>query len=190
MAAPSTKLLRNICIAILLCLILTVILILILAFTVFKPKRPIIAVDSVSLLDLNVSLVSGVDLNLSLMVDLSVENPNKVAFEYSQSTAVVSYRGEEVGEAPIPAGRLSAEGTEKMNLTLTMMADRMLAKSEVFSDVVSGKLPISTFARLSGKVKVIGVFKIHVVASSSCDLTIDITNGSIGDQQCQYRTKL
>lgn len=188
MAAPSRKL-RSICIPVLLSVTLLVISILILAFTAFKPKRPTIAVDSVSLLDLNISLDAArlsVDLNLSLLLDLSVENPNKVAFEYSYSTAVVSYRGEELGEAPIPAGRLPADRTEKMNLTLTMMADRLLAKSELFSDAISGEVPINIFTRLSGIVKVIGVFKIHVVASSSCDLTIGIGNRSIEDQKCHY----
>ena len=123
-------------------------------------------------------------------MDLTVQNPNKVGFEYSESTAVVIYRGEKVGEAPIPGGRLPGKGTEKMNLTLTIMGDRMLGKSEVFSDVVSGQLPISTFARLPGKVKVMNVLKIHVVASTSCDLIIDVKNESFGDQLCQYRTTL
>ncbi|XP_023007254.1 uncharacterized protein LOC111499794 [Cucurbita maxima] len=192
MAALNRKR-RNICIAVLLSLIVLVILILILAFTVFKPKQPTITVDSVSLLDLNISLNAarfGVDLNLTLIVQLTVENPNKVAFQHSDGTAVVSYRGEEVAEAPIPSGRLSPDGTEKMNLTLTMMADRLLAKSELFSDVIAGELPISTFARLAGKMTVIGVFKIRVVALSSCDLTIDIRNRSVEDQRCEYRTKL
>lgn len=191
--ADSNRKRRSICLAVLLTLTLLVILIVVLAFTVFKPKKPVITVDSVSLLHLNLSLDAarlGVDLNLTLAVDLSVQNPNKVAFEYSDSTATVSYRGEEVGEAPIPAGRLPADGTEKMNLTLTMMADRLLSKSELFSDVVAGGVPISTFARLSGKVKVIGIFKIGVVASSYCDLTIDVKNNSVGNQQCEYRTKL
>ncbi|XP_022149721.1 uncharacterized protein LOC111018077 [Momordica charantia] len=124
------------------------------------------------------------------MVDLSVRNPNKVAFKYSDGTAVIRYRGEEFGEAPIPAGRLAADGTQGMNLSLTMIADRLLAKPELFPDVVAGELPISTYARLSGKVTVIGVFKIHVVASTACDFAVDIKNRSIGDQQCHYRTQL
>ncbi|XP_008465308.2 uncharacterized protein LOC103502964 [Cucumis melo] len=190
MAAPASKLLRNFCITLVLSLILLVVLVLVLAFTVFKPQRPIIVVDSVSLLDLNVALTDGVDLNLSINVDLTVENPNKVAFEYSKSTAVVIYRGEKVGEAPIPGGRLPGKGTEKMNLTLTIMGERMLGRSEVFSDVVSGQLSISTLARLAGKVKVMGVVKIHVVASTSCDLIIDVKNGSFGDQLCQFRTRV
>ncbi|XP_022156243.1 uncharacterized protein LOC111023175 [Momordica charantia] len=194
-AAARSRRRRNICIgASLGALLLLVILILILAFTVFKARRPITAINSVALADLAVSLDIArvaVDINVTLIAAVAVTNPNKVGFSYSNSTALLNYRGELVGEAPIPAGRIDADQSKDMNITLTIMADRLLSKSAaVFSDVVAGSMPLNTYTRISGRVKILGIFKIHVVSTTSCDLTIDISSRKIGDQQCNYHTKI
>ncbi|KAJ7961024.1 Late embryogenesis abundant protein [Quillaja saponaria] len=170
-----------------------VLLIVILAFTVFKAKRPVNTVDSVTLQDLNVGLDVTrlrVDLNLTLDVDLTVKNPNKVGFKYSNTTALLNYKGQLIGEAPIPEDKISAGEKKGMNLTLTILADRLLSNSELYSDVLSGKLTMNVMVRIKGKVNILSIFKIHVVSSSSCDVTINLSNRSIADQVCQYKTKL
>ncbi|KAI4355964.1 hypothetical protein L6164_000019 [Bauhinia variegata] len=185
---------RNTCLAVTAAVVIAIVLIIvILAFTVFKAKRPVSTVDSVKLENLHVGLDIAqlrVDLNVTLKVDVSVENPNKVGFKYSGSAAQLNYRGQMIGEAPIPAGDISPGEKTGMNLTLTIMADRLLSNSQLFSDVTSGELPVNTFVRLSGKVRVLGFIKFHVVSSSSCDVTVNISNRTIGDQVCHYKTKL
>ncbi|OMO68029.1 Late embryogenesis abundant protein, LEA-14 [Corchorus olitorius] len=184
---------RTICFALIGFLVFIILLILILAFTVFKAKRPVTTVDSVSLADLRFSLDLArlrVLLNASLDVDLSIKNPNRVGFKYTDSAAQLNYRGQQVGEVPIPAGKISADETVPMNLTLILMADRLISDSRFFSDVSGGQLPLNTFARISGKVNVLNLFKIHVVSSTSCDFTVFLSNSSVGDQACKYKTKL
>ncbi|OIV91487.1 hypothetical protein TanjilG_02105 [Lupinus angustifolius] len=174
-------------------LIAIVLLFVILGLTVFKAKHPVITVDSVTLKDLDVNLDIlrlRVDLNVTLNVDASVKNPNKVGFKYSDSTALLNYRGKLIGEVPLPAGEISSDETKGFNLTLTIMADRLLSDSQVYSDFTSGTLPLNTFVRISGKVNVLGFIKVHVVSSSSCDFAVDISNKTVGKQECQYKTKL
>ncbi|XVF37618.1 hypothetical protein REPUB_Repub20aG0025000 [Reevesia pubescens] len=184
---------RNICFGVMGVLIFIIILIVILAFTVFKAKNPVTTIDSVSLSNLRFSVDAArvqVLLNASLDVDLSIKNPNKVGFKFTDSAAQLNYRGQQVGEAPIPAGKISADETNPMNLTVTIMADRLISDSQFFSDVTNGELPLDTFVKISGKVNVLNLFKIHVVSSSSCDFTVFLSNSSIGDQNCKYKTKL
>ncbi|XP_022924899.1 uncharacterized protein LOC111432307 [Cucurbita moschata] len=185
---------RNTCIGVSIAtVLLLIVLIVILAFTVFKAKRPITAINSVALADLDLSLNiarSAVGLNITLIVDVSITNPNKVGFSYSNSTALLNYRGELIGEAPIPSGRINANQSKRMNITVTIMADRLLRSSTVLSDVVAGSIPLNTYTRISGKVRILGIFKIRVVSSTSCDFTIDISDRKIGDQQCSYHTKI
>ncbi|XP_022760818.1 uncharacterized protein LOC111307010 [Durio zibethinus] len=184
---------RNICFGVMGVLILIIILIVILALTVFKAKRPVTTVDSVSLANLRFSLDLArlkVSLNASLDVDLSVKNPNKVGFKYTNSSAQLNYRGKQIGEVPIPAGKISADKTVPMNLTLTVMADQLISDSKFISDVSDGELPLNTFAKIPGKVNILNLFKIHVVASTSCDFIVFLSNASIGDQDCKYKTKL
>ncbi|MBA0613119.1 hypothetical protein Godav_013628 [Gossypium davidsonii] len=161
---------RNICFGAIALLVFIIILIIILAFTVFKAKRPVTTVDSVSLSDLNFSVDLArfrVLLNATLDVDLSIKNPNKVGFKYRDSNAQLNYRGQQIGEAPIPAGKISADQTVPMNLTLTVMADRLIYNSRFFSDVTTGGvLPLYAVTRISGKVNVMNLFKIQPMTFS------------------------
>ncbi|KAI9154177.1 hypothetical protein LWI28_022116 [Acer negundo] len=184
---------RNICMGILLGIIVIIIIVVILAFTVFKAKRPVIQIDSIALDDLSVSLDIArlrVNINVTVDTDISVKNPNKVGFNYAPSYALLNYKGQLIGEVPIPAGKISAGETAGMNLTLTLMADRLLSNSEVYSDVLSGALPLNTYTKISGKVSILNIFKVHVVSSSSCDFTVNISNRTVGDRLCKYKTKL
>ncbi|CAL9246429.1 unnamed protein product [Arabidopsis halleri] len=181
-----------ICFTILLLLLIFVV-ILILAFTLFKPKRPITTIDSVTVDRLRASvnpLLLQVILNLTLNVDLSLKNPNRVGFSYDSSSALLNYRGQLIGEAPLPANRIAARQTVPLNLTLTLMADRLLSESQLLSDVMAGVIPLNTFVKVSGKVTVLKVFKIKVQASSSCDLTISVSDRNVTSQHCKYSTKL
>ncbi|XVF29486.1 hypothetical protein REPUB_Repub15cG0124900 [Reevesia pubescens] len=146
---------RNICFGVMGVLIFIIILIVILAFTVFKAKKPVTTIDSVSLSNLKFSVDLArlrVFLNASLHVDLSIKNPNKVGFKYTDSTAQLNYRGQQVGEVPIPAGKISADETLPMKLTLIVMADRLITDSKFFSDITGGSLPLNTFTKISGKI--------------------------------------
>ncbi|XP_059463292.1 uncharacterized protein LOC132192097 [Corylus avellana] len=188
----SGKRRKTCCIAVIGSIVGIVILIVILAFTVFKAKRPVTTYDNLSIKDLDVSLDIAkvrVYINVSVGADVSVYNPNKVGYKYDNSTALLNYRGQLVGEAPLMAGEITAGGTEHINLTLTVMADRLLSNSDILSDVTSGALPFNTVVKLSGKVKIL-FFKIHADTSTTCDFNIYISNRTIGDQKCVYKTKI
>lgn len=167
-------------------------LLLILGLTVFKAKRPITTVDSVSLadLDFSVDLAGGlrVHLNATLDAGISVRNPNRVGFTYSHSTAFLRYRDTDVGEVPVPDGEIGPRQTRPLNLTLILMADRLLSNSAFYSDVISRTLPFQTYIRIAGHVRLL--IKIRVVTYTTCDLEIDLANRALSHQSCRYRTKL
>ncbi|XP_044503110.1 uncharacterized protein LOC123223799 [Mangifera indica] len=184
---------RNICICLGFALILLTVLMVILAFTVFKSKDPVITVDSVALNNLNVRLDVtrvAVNLNLTVFVNLTVENPNKVGMKYKDSVAVLTCRGEQVGEIPIPAGEVSADETVRMLLYLTVMADRLVSNPRIFSDVVSGSLPLSTYTKISGKVPIFNAFNVHVISVSNCSFTVYISNRTTSEELCTYKNSL
>lgn len=187
---------RNLCIGVSVAVavvLFLVVIIVILAFTVFKPKRPITTINSVSIddFDLSLSVVrTSVDFNITLVADVAITNPNKVGFSYSNSTAFFNYRGELVGEVPILAAQIDAGQTTQMNITLRILADRFVKTSTVFFDVVAGSMPLNAYARVSGKVRILGIFNIHMVSTTSCDFSINISERNIKDQQCNYHTKI
>ncbi|KAL2319447.1 hypothetical protein Fmac_028416 [Flemingia macrophylla] len=115
-------------------------------------------------------------------------NPNKVGFKYSSSMAFLKYRGEVIGEVPFPDGKISSSETKQYNLNLTLLADRLFFNSQLYSDVISGTLPLNTFVRISVKVSIIGI-KIHVVSSTSCDVAVQLSSKTI-NQNCHSKRKL
>ncbi|KAC9235833.1 hypothetical protein R6Q59_027134 [Mikania micrantha] len=173
--------------------ILTLALILlILGLTVFKAKKPVLTVNSVQLQDLDFSvnpIPIRVSLNISLALDITIKNPNKVGVNYRNSSAVIQYRGKDVGNVPIPAGRIGSDDTSRLHLTLTVFADRLVSDSEIYQDILSGNLPLSTYTRIKARVRVLFVH-IHVTSTSTCDVNIDIQGRKIANQTCHYKNKI
>ncbi|CAK7343454.1 unnamed protein product [Dovyalis caffra] len=193
-ASPMKHKRRNVCLGVTAAVILLIfVVLLILGLTVFKPKQTTTTVDSTSISDLKVSLDIArmrVDINISLDVDLSIKNPNKVSAKYKNSSAFLNYKGQVVGEAPIPGGKILADKTKPMNITLTLMADRLLSDSQFFSDVTAGAIPLNTLTKIHAKVSLFNLFKVRVISTTSCDLVVFVSNRTVGDQKCKYKTKL
>ncbi|PWA93733.1 Late embryogenesis abundant protein, LEA-14 [Artemisia annua] len=181
-----------ICLSLTLAIFAIGLIILILALTVFKFKKPVTTVNSVVLNDVNatVNLVPlRVSLNISLDITITVRNPNKVGITYQNSSAALRYKGRDIGNVPIPAGKIGSDDSKKMNLTLTIFADRLLTDIDVYGDVISGNFPVSTHTKITGKVRILNLFNIHVVSTSTCDLEIDVLNQKIAKQNCHYKNK-
>ncbi|XP_058075236.1 uncharacterized protein LOC131223751 [Magnolia sinica] len=183
---------KKIWIAISAFVLFVLLILLILGFTVFKPKHAITTVNSVKLSGMQVSLDPinlRVDLNVTLDLNISVKNPNPASFRFGNSSTLLYYRDGIVGEAGIPAGEILSHKTMDMNATLALMADRLVLDSNVYSDVLSGTLPLKTSTRIAGRVTVLNVFKHHLVSYTYCDLSINVWNRTVGKSDCKYRTK-
>ncbi|KAI3879670.1 hypothetical protein MKX03_011996 [Papaver bracteatum] len=114
----------------------------------------------------------GVDLNVTLSLDLSVKNPNKARFKYGNGSSLLYYKGDVVGEAGIPDGEISPGETIGLNTTLAILVDRLISNSDVYSDLMSGMFPVRTYTKISGRVSVLKIFKHHMVSYSSCDVSL------------------
>ncbi|XP_013652161.2 uncharacterized protein LOC106357014 [Brassica napus] len=181
-----------ICVSLLILLLIFIVL-LVLGLTLFKPKNPTATVDSVVVERLRTSvdvLNLKANLNLTLQAHLALKNPNRVGFSFGSTSALLNYKGQLVGEAPLPANKVGPQKTLHMNVTLTLMADRLLSESQVFSDVMSGSIPVNAFVKVAGKVSVFNMFKIKVKSSASCDVTISVSSRNVTSQHCKYSTKL
>uniref|UniRef100_A0A2N9GUH8 Late embryogenesis abundant protein LEA-2 subgroup domain-containing protein n=1 Tax=Fagus sylvatica TaxID=28930 RepID=A0A2N9GUH8_FAGSY len=88
-------------------LLILAVLIIVLTFTVFHIRDPMVRINSLTLQNLaNGTVRQGV--NITLIADVSVKNPNAASFIYSNSTTTIYYHGEMVGEARIPSGKAKA----------------------------------------------------------------------------------
>nr|XP_043638451.1 uncharacterized protein LOC122609472 [Erigeron canadensis] len=192
---PSRRSRRRkcLCLTIILTLLALGLIILILALTVFKFKKPITTINSVVLNDFNATIdliPLKISINISLNIKLTVKNPNKLGISYKNSSAAIRYKGRDIGNVPIPAGKIGSDDTKPMNLTVTVFADRLLTNLDVYGDIITGTFPVSTYTRIPGRVRILHLFNIHVVSTSTCNLKIDIFNRKIADQSCHYKNKV
>ncbi|XP_042503438.1 uncharacterized protein LOC122080687 [Macadamia integrifolia] len=196
--APNPKRKRNawlLCLLVFLGVLIFVgLLLLILALTVFKPKNPTITINSISVEHLQSSVnpppSKQVYLNLTLKLDMLVTNPNKVSFDYSDSSVQLIYDSVVVGEAPISAGSISAKETKEMITSLTVLADRFLSDPNFYPDMLSGTLPLTAYTRISGKVSVLNIVKKHVVTYTSCNVKLNLHNSTVADSECTSKINL
>ncbi|PKU76097.1 uncharacterized protein LOC110098765 [Dendrobium catenatum] len=185
---------RRRCILISLAVFLFIVLLfVILGVTVFRVREATTTVNSVKLggFKAGFNLPNlGVDLNVTLDLDLTAHNPNHASFRYGESSAELFYKGSQVGEAAIPPGQINAGGSERMNVSVTIFAGRLIGDSALYSDVLSGSLVFQTTTRIPGRVSVLGIFKHHIVTYSSCDVTVNVSSRTADNSNCRYRAKL
>eukprot|EP00252_Welwitschia_mirabilis_P007948 TRINITY_DN19647_c0_g1_i1.p1 TRINITY_DN19647_c0_g1~~TRINITY_DN19647_c0_g1_i1.p1 ORF type:complete len:227 (-),score=-30.40 TRINITY_DN19647_c0_g1_i1:276-956(-) len=174
--------------------LLALLILVIVAATVLKPKDPDISVNSVAVDHFHAKIdpaLLSIDLNVTLRLGVLVRNPNHASFRFGNSTAEVFYRGNLVGDADIPAGKLPAGSSVDMNVTLVLIGGRnLLSDGRILKDALSGKIPLSTTTRVAGRVNVLGVFRHHAVSYSVCNLTVAVPAGSLVEQQCSHSLKL
>ena len=113
-------------------LLLLAIVIIVLIFTVFRVKDPVITMNSIKITKLQLvnTMSQQPGANMSLVADVSVKNPNVASFRYSNTTTSLYYHGVIVGEARGPPGRAKARRTLRMNVTIDVITDRVVSSPD------------------------------------------------------------
>ncbi|KAG0590444.1 hypothetical protein M758_1G107800 [Ceratodon purpureus] len=120
-------------------IVLMGIILLILVFAVFKAKDPDVRVNGVKLAHLNITYGSLVpQIQLMLDLNITVHNPNRASFKYTNGSSILYYQAIEVGHGDIPAGRLGAGHTMTEVVTLNVQADKFLMGSNFTKDFAAG----------------------------------------------------
>ncbi|GMI98431.1 hypothetical protein like AT2G46150 [Hibiscus trionum] len=177
-------------------IIILAVVIVILVFTVFRVKDPIIEMKGVSIT--NLELINGTSTipiprpgsNISLIADVSVKNPNIASFKYRNTTTTLYYYGTVVGDARGPGGSAKARRTMRMNITVNIMTDRLLASPNLVADVGSRALTLSSYSRIGGRVNMLSIIKRHVTVKMNCTFTVNITSQAIQEQKCKRKVDL
>ncbi|GMY30436.1 late embryogenesis abundant protein At1g64065-like [Fagus crenata] len=166
-------------------LLILAVLIIVLAFTVFHIRDPMVRINALRIQ--NLELANGTvrqDVNITLIAGVSVKNPNAASFIYSNSTTTIYYHGVMVGEARIPSGKAKARHTMSMNITVDIIPSKVLAVPSLKSDLFSGGLNMSSHTKMRGQVKILNIAKKNVVVNINCTMTYNFSSQAIQDQNC------
>lgn len=167
----------KICCAVTAILVIVIAVVLVtLAFTLFKPKDPKIIPQSVTLEGFRLVVFPSIKGNLSLGLTVTVDNPNYGGFDYHNSTAYINYRGNLVGEAPIGKDTIRARSKHNVSASVIIFADRLAADDNFLDDFFAGVFNLTSSTLLQGKVEVFNIFKLKASGSSSCNIAVFIQN--------------
>ncbi|XP_061337894.1 late embryogenesis abundant protein At1g64065-like [Gastrolobium bilobum] len=155
-----------------------VVIIIVLAFTVYNVQDPEVRMNGVTLL--NGTLANGATNNITLVADVSVKNKNAFTFRFGNTTTSVYYDGTGIGEGTTPPGKAKARRTMRFNVTMEIMAKKLLANPSLKSDlIIDQALNISSYTMIDGKVKILNMFKRKVVVELNCTIQYNITTGLV-----------
>ncbi|OEL37930.1 hypothetical protein BAE44_0001048 [Dichanthelium oligosanthes] len=154
------------------------VVILVLALTVFKVKDPRLTMNDVWLTAISAGPGAGfgtpVAANATLTADVSIKNPNAAAFKFSQTETDVYYKGETVSVAYAPAGRVGADRTLRMNVTVDLLADRLARAMNSTGLLFGQEYDLDTYTQINGTVDVLGIIKKHIEIKLNCSVIIEL----------------
>lgn len=166
-------------------LLIQAVVLLVLIFTVFRIKDPKLKMNSVRISGLDSTNLSSQLANITVTADVSIKNPNVVAFKFSNiTTTTVYYGGVAVGEGRNPPGVAAAQRTLRLNVTVELVVGKLLGVERLGRDLRFGELNVTTYTRVGGRVKILGLFKKHVVVKMNCTMSFNVTSREIGYQSC------
>lgn len=196
-ALQSKKLRRRRCIKCCGCitavLLTAAIVIVILIFTIFRIKNPWIKLNGVTITQLeliNNTNIPKPGVNISLIADVSVKNPNIASFRYNNTTSAIYYHGEVVGEARGPPGRAKARRTMRMNVTVDIMTGKLVSSPNLSTEAGTGLLTMDSYSKIPGRVKLLNIIKKHITVTMNCSITVNISSQAIQAQKCRKKVDL
>ncbi|OWM72097.1 uncharacterized protein LOC116193085 [Punica granatum] len=161
-------------------LLILAVVILILVFTVFQVKDPKIRMNQVTVTRLD--FANGTlrqDVNVTLLADVSIKNPNVASFRFSNTTTSIFYEGTLVGEGRTPGGKAPAHRTLRLNMTLDIIPAKLMAIPGLRSDLGSGALTVESSTKVHGRVKIMSMIKKKVVVRLNCTITYNIATTAV-----------
>ena len=179
---------KRICVIVMGVIVVITTVLVILGLTVFKARDPKVQINTISLETFS---IWENDLNMSMVLDVTVHNPNRERFQHSECVTRLFYYGDPVGQAITLAGNIRSKANECFSVRLKVEASHpVLVDENLPRNIVSGRLPMVATTTVAGVVKVLGVFKHHAVTTSHCDVSIFVANATIQSFFCRHGMKV
>jgi Late embryogenesis abundant protein len=154
--------------------------ILILYFTVLKVRDPTLALNSVKVdkfrFNTSMSQQNFISANVTLVSEISIKNPNMVSFNFDRTVTKFDYHEDTIGVAYAPAGRLGAQKATKLNVTMDVLADRIMEDSNVTANILfDGELGLTSYTSVKGRASVFGLCKKDMEVGLNCSIVLRIS---------------
>lgn len=157
-------------------------IVLILMFTIFHIKRPIVQLSGVKIASLNILNNNSPErqlINLSLVVDFSVKNPNMGSFKFSNATTRLTYENVLVGEGVARGSEALPHKTVQMSIPLGVQVDRMVRVRQFSNDVLLSLISFNIDTRVQGEVQIKSITRRILTVNVRCSFFVSLREGVV-----------
>ncbi|KAL1569186.1 hypothetical protein AAHA92_00696 [Salvia divinorum] len=170
--SPSGRTNLASCIVATIFLIFVIIIACIIYLTIFKPKDPSLAVNSVTLPAFS---ATNSTVSFTFFQYVTVNNPNRGAFAHYDSSIQLLHAGRQVGFMFIPAGKIGAGQTQYMAATFSVKSFPV-EQAEI--------MEVESRLEMAGRVRVLHLFNHNVGARADCSVSVSVSDGSVLGFHC------
>ncbi|KAF8013364.1 hypothetical protein BT93_I1262 [Corymbia citriodora subsp. variegata] len=162
------------------------------ALTVLRVKTPQLRLRRLDVKNLDYSSASSsAYLSAALVGEAVLKNPNFGKFEFSNGTAVsVIYGGGVLGGGKIEeGGRAGARERERVTMKMEVRSSELAADDvdrsrNLTIDVGSGTVRLTSYAKMRGRVTVLGWIKRWRTAEMNCTMSLELPGRIVRDLRC------
>ncbi|XP_058184078.1 uncharacterized protein LOC131301708 [Rhododendron vialii] len=149
------------------------------SMTVMKVRNPKFRVRSSSTFEIPTADAS---FNLNGNVTFGIKNTNFGPYKYDNSTTVTFYYGDsEVGRAAIPKSKAQFRRTKKFTVAVAGNSNTKVASDHISS----GMVPLTSQAKLTGKVELMLIFKKKKAVNMNCTMDLNTTTKMLENIKCK-----
>ncbi|XP_057489705.1 late embryogenesis abundant protein At1g64065-like [Actinidia eriantha] len=124
--------------------------------------------------------------NMRMNAQFGVKNTNFGPFKYGNTTVTFYYKGTEVGSTIVRKSKANFRSTKKVNVSADLVMPTTLAsRVNLISDLNSEILPLTSQAKMNGKVEIIFIFKKKRTANMNCTMDVNISTKSLQNVKCK-----
>ncbi|CAN1843709.1 hypothetical protein LINPERHAP1_LOCUS37222 [Linum perenne] len=191
MTAQRSSTLKICCITATAIVTVTTIILVTLAFTVFKPRDPDVVLYPVGLSKIRLTDFITNDSVTSDMV-MSIRNMNYASFEFRNATSHIKYDGKLVGRVPVLEGVVKGRSTMNVTAPAVLRVKRLRDDPKAISDIIGGSLNLTATVTMHGKMKMVnGLVKKRGSVYIECRMTIYVGETPIrGDSWCWTKLEM
>ncbi|KAI3407388.1 LEA_2 domain-containing protein [Psidium guajava] len=161
------------------------------ALAVLRVKTPELRLRRVDVRTLSYSTAattsSSASLNATLVGEAVLRNTNFGRFEFLNGTVVsVIYGGTALGGGKISGGRARARERERETVKMELRSSELAAdgRKNLTSDAGSGMVKLTSYAKIRGRVTVMGWIKRWRTAEMNCTMSLDLHGRMVRDLWC------
>ncbi|KAL1552809.1 hypothetical protein AAHA92_13565 [Salvia divinorum] len=140
------------------------------ALTIMKVRTPRFRIRAAAITDFNAGTAASPSLRATITPEFTVKNANFGRYKYRNTTVEFFYRGTRVGQVTVPNSKAGWRSTKKFSHSAVDLS--ISGSPELAADLTAGMVPITSTARMGGRVELIFIMKKNKATNMNCTMNI------------------